>query len=107
MSKVIDVNEGNFDQEIIKAGNLAVVDFGADWCAPCKKLHPIMNEIAEEYGDKIAVGYVDVGESRNVAQRYRVMSVPRLVFFKDGNPVDTIVGLVPKPKIVEKIESYL
>ena len=107
MSKVIDINEGNFDQEIINAGNLAVVDFGADWCSPCKKLHPIMDEIAEEYADRVAVGYVDVGESRTVAQKYAVMSVPRLVFFKNGNPVDTIIGLVPKPKIVEKIESHL
>ena len=107
MSHIIELNEGNFQAEILNTKKLAVVDFGADWCQPCKKIHPIMSELADEYGEKLKVGYVDVGHQKTIAQQYAVMSVPQLVFFKNGRPVGTIIGLVSKPKIQEKIENHI
>lgn len=107
MSDVISISDNNLKTEILDSDVLAVIDFGAEWCAPCKKIHPIMAELAAEYKGRLKVGYVDVGLTPGIAQQYAVMSVPRLVFFKDGKPVDTIIGLVPKPKIVNKIEKYL
>ena len=107
MSEVVDITEANFESEILQAGLLTVIDFGATWCAPCKKLHPIMHEIASEYNGKLKVGYCDVGIAPAVAQKYAVMSVPQLIFFKEGKPVETVVGLLPKDKIIKKIEAHL
>jgi len=107
MSDVLDINETNFKSEILESDKLAIVDFGAEWCEPCKKIHPMMQELAMDYNNKVKMGYVDVGVSPGVAQQYAVMSVPRLVFFKGGRPVDTIIGLVPKNKIDEKIQANI
>ncbi len=107
MSEVVKITEENFEREILTSGNLSVIDFGAEWCAPCKKLHPIMKELANEYRGKLKVGYCDVGVAPSIAQKYAVMSVPQLIFFKEGKPVETVVGLLPKDKIISKIESHL
>jgi len=107
MSQVISITADNFDAEILNSSSLSVIDFGAEWCQPCKKLHPIMKEIAAQYNGKLKVGYCDVGVVPALAQRYAVMSVPQLIFFKDGIPVETVVGLLPKEKIVSKIEGHL
>ena len=107
MSEVMNIDESNFKSEILDSQVLAVVDFGAEWCAPCKKIHPLMAELSVEYNNKVKMGYVDVGVSPGVAQQYAVMSVPRLVFFKEGKPVDTIIGAVPKSKIDEKIKANI
>ena len=107
MAGVLSITEENFEREVLNSNTLTVIDFGAEWCAPCKKLHPIMAEIASEYGSKIKVGYVDVGITPQIAQRYAVMSVPQLIFFKEGKPMETVVGLNSKQKIMDKIEYYL
>ena len=107
MSEVVTITEDNFESEVLGADLLAVIDFGAAWCAPCKKLHPIMHDIAGEYNGKLKVGYCDVGVSPSVAQKYAVMSVPQLIFFKQGKPVETVVGLLPKDKIMNKIDAHL
>ncbi|NQS96904.1 MAG: thioredoxin fold domain-containing protein [candidate division Zixibacteria bacterium] len=107
MSEVINITDANFKEEVLDSDVLTVLDFGAEWCAPCKKLHPIMAEIASEFNGKVKIGYIDVGVAPRIAQKYAVMSVPRLIFFKDGKPIETVVGLIPKPKIIEKMDSYL
>lgn len=104
---MIHVKDADFEQEVLKADTLVAVDFGATWCGPCKKIEPIMEELSGEYEGKVKVRKVDVGEAPGVAQTYRVLSVPQVLFFKDGQVVDTIVGLVPKPKIVEKFEKHM
>ncbi len=86
---------------------LTVIDFGATWCGPCKKLHPIMAELANEYAGKIRVFYIDVGESTKVAQKYQVFSVPQVMFFKNGERLATINGLQAKGKIAEQINKLL
>ncbi len=107
MSAVPTLNDAQFETEIERCDRLAVVDFGATWCGPCKKLHPIMAELAQEYGAQVKIAEVDVGENPQVAQKYAVISVPQLLFFYQGLLVDRIVGLTPKPKIKEKIEQHL
>ena len=107
MSELLDLNNDNFQSEVLEAGVLTVVDFGAEWCAPCKKLHPIMEEIADEMEGKVKVGYLDVGVNPQVAQQYAVMSVPRLIFFKDGKPMESVVGFIPKEKILNIVQRHV
>ena len=107
MSKVVKITDENFSQEVLDSQQLTIIDFGAEWCAPCKKLHPIMEEIAGEYDGKVKVGYVDVGVAPAIAQKYAVMSVPQIIFFKSGRPVETVVGFLAKPKIEDKLNSHL
>ncbi len=107
MSGLVKIGDDKFDAEVVHSDCLALVDFGATWCGPCKKLHPIMKELAHEYVGKIKVFEVDVGDSPQTAMKYGVTSVPQLLFFKDGKVKETIVGLLPKSKIEEKIERHL
>lgn len=107
MSGMLKVNDSDFEAEVLQSDKLTLVDFGATWCGPCKKLHPIMEEIGTEQADKLKVVEVDVGESPQTALKYGVTSVPQLLFFEKGEVKETIVGLLPKSKIEEKIDQYL
>ncbi|MCX6639288.1 MAG: thioredoxin [bacterium] len=104
---VTQINDSQFEKEVIQSDRLSVIDFGAEWCGPCKKLHPIMDELAAELGSSVNIFYIDVGVSPQVAQTYAVISVPQVLFFKGGQVVDRVVGLLPKPKLKEKIEQHL
>ena len=107
MSSMKKVGDAEFNDEVVASDRLTLVDFGADWCGPCRKLHPIMDELANEYNDQIKICEVDVGDSPQTAMKFGITSVPQLLFFKNGIVKDTIVGLLPKSKIEEKIEKYL
>ncbi len=107
MSSMGKVGNADFEAEVISSGKLTLVDFGAEWCGPCKKLHPVMNALAAEFGDRIKVVEVDVGVSPEIAMKFGITSVPQLLFFKDGMVRESVVGLLPKSKIVEKIEQYI
>ncbi len=106
MSATLKVGDDQFEEEVIKSDLLTVVDFGAEWCGPCKKLHPIMAELSEEMAGKVKIVEVDVGVSPQNAQKFAVISVPQLLFFKNGEVVERVVGVLPKAKIIEKIESH-
>ncbi len=96
----------NFDEII--SGNLPVmVDFWAVWCGPCRVLSPTVDEIAEEYAGKVEVAKCNVDDADEVAMKYRVMSIPTLLFFKDGQVVDKSVGLVSKDEIVERLSKLV
>lgn len=101
------VNDATFDQEVTNANGLVIVDFGATWCGPCKKLDPILEELAVEYGDKVKIRKVDVGEAPGVAQKYQVLSVPRVLFFRDGMVREQITGLVSKQRLIERFDEHL
>ncbi len=101
------VSDATFDQEVTSAEGLIVVDFGADWCSPCKKLDPIMEELAGEYKGRVKVRKLDVSESPQVAQRFRVLSVPQVLFFQDGRVVEQVTGVMPKGQLVEKFDLHL
>ncbi len=101
------VQDNSFEPEVLQSDRLTVVDFGAEWCGPCKKLTPILEEIGIEYGEQLKIVEVDVGEAPETAMKYGVTSIPQLLFFKDGIVKATMVGLNPPGKIKQNIEKYL
>lgn len=101
---VVNIDSNNFDAEIMQEERITILKFGATWCGPCKKLDPIIDEISEENSD-IKVGYVNIDNERQLAIKFAVLSVPTTLFFKGGKVMDTIVGLVPKAKILATVEK--
>ena len=106
MSNAIDVNESNFKEEVIEAGTTVLVDFWATWCGPCRKLGPVLDEIASELGEKVKIVKVNTDENINIAKEYSISGLPSLLVFKNGEPVERMVGLMPKSTIVGNIEKH-
>ncbi len=104
---LIEVNDGNFDAEVVNSAEPVLVDFSAEWCGPCKRLAPVVEEIAAEYAGRLKVAHLDIDSAQATAARYGVMSVPTLLFLKGGRVRDQIMGYVPKEKLIEKIERIL
>ena len=92
---------------LLESKKLVVVDFWATWCGPCRMLSPILDELAEEMEDVIDVVKVNVDDADEIAAQYRIMSIPTLIFFKNGKMVDKTVGAMPKNALVEKIKANL
>jgi len=100
------ITDSNFEQTI-KDNPVALVDFWATWCGPCRALAPIIEEIAAEYNGRVLVGKLDVDESPQTAENFNVYSIPTMIVFKDGVEVDRLVGLCPKPHITEALTKHL
>lgn len=107
MAKYIDVTDANFKAEVLEANQPVFVDFWAVWCGPCRMLAPVFEELSEEYGDRIKFVKVNVDEVTESVATYGIMSIPTLMLFKGGQPQETLVGVQPKDKLVELLESYL
>ena len=107
MSDVLHVNDDNFETEVTQSDIPVLVDFSATWCGPCKKLDPIVEEIATEYKGRLKVAHVDVDKAQGSARKFGVMSVPTVLFMKDGQVKGTQIGLAPKEKMVEKLGALL
>ena len=107
MSKVFEVTETNFDQEVAKSDVLVLIDFWAAWCGPCRMIAPFVEEASAEYDGKLKVGKVDVDNNQKIASQYSIMSIPALMFFKNGEVVDQIIGAVPKKTLFDKIDNLL
>lgn len=105
MAGVMEVNDGTFDAQILKASKPVLVDFAASWCPPCKILEPIIKEVAATVGDKAIVAHLDIDESRDTANRYGVLSVPTMIFFKGGKEQARLVGVNQKQTILAKINE--
>ncbi|MDB8790051.1 thioredoxin [Romboutsia sp. 1001216sp1] len=103
MSKIIDST--NFEQEV--NDGVVVVDFFATWCGPCKMLAPIFEQLSVEMKDDAKFVKVDIDKSLEIARKYMISSVPTMMIFKDGKPVDTMVGFMPKESIKSKVESHI
>ena len=92
---------------LLESDKLVIVDFWAVWCGPCRMLSPLLDEVEEEMADKITVVMVNVDDADEIAMRYRIMSIPTLLFFKNGQLVDKTVGAMPKSTLVDKINANL
>ena len=104
---VINVANDTFDQEVLKASTVVMVDFWATWCGPCKIVAPVVEELAREYEGKAKFAKVNTDENADLASRYNIRGIPTLIFFKDGEIKDQIVGAVPKAQLKSKIDSLL
>ena len=98
-------NDANFASDVLEAKELVVVDFYADWCGPCKMMAPIIDELANQYTD-VKIGKLNVDDSPQTSKNYRVMSIPTILLIKDGQVVESIVGLVSKAQLVDKINAH-
>jgi len=106
MSNFTAVTDATFVTEIEEHKGLAVVDFWATWCGPCRMIAPILDQLASEYNGKAKVVKVDVDTNQQTAMRFNVRSIPSILFFKDGKHVDTIVGAVPKSHLERKFAEH-
>jgi thioredoxin 1 len=107
MSLVKEVNDETFGEEVEQAEGVAMVDFWAAWCMPCRLVAPIVDQLAHEYEGQVTVAKVDVDSSQRTAMRFNVRSIPSILFFKDGEHVDTVIGAVPKRALEAKIKEHL
>ena len=105
--KLVEVTDANFGDEVERADGLAIVDFWAAWCGPCRMVAPVIEQLADEYEGKIKVTKLDVDANQQTAARFNIRSIPSILFFKDGQHVDTVVGAVPKPHLERKIQEHL
>lgn len=104
---LLHFTDDSFENEVLKYEGVALVDFWAPWCGPCQALGPVIEEISNEYEGKAKVGKVNVDEEREVAEKYMVMSIPSIMIFKNGELVDTLVGLRPKEDYLDALDSKL
>ena len=106
-SNVVTVTDDTFPTEIEGHDGLAMVDFWAEWCGPCRMVAPVDGELADEFSGRVRVGKLDVDENQATSIRFGVRSIPSILFFKGGKHVDTVVGAVPKAHLQQKIEQHL
>ncbi len=107
MAKPVVLTDATFEEMVEKRKGVMLVDFWAEWCGPCKMIAPIVEQIAEENADKLTVGKLDVDANGETAMKFGVMSIPTLILFKDGEPVERLVGYRPKEQLMAKIRPHL
>ena len=107
MSDIMLLNDSNFDTEVESNSKPVMVDFYADWCAPCQLLGPRVEEVALEYKDKVTVGKFNVDQSLTIPMRFGIQGIPTVLFFKNGELVDRVVGLVPREELAGRLDSLL
>ncbi len=107
MSKPITVNDNTFQKEVLESPVPVLVDFWAPWCAPCRIIAPVVEEIAREYAGLLKVAKLNTDENSETAMRYQIMGIPTLGIFVNGQMVDQIVGAYPKEHIVQKLNKYI
>ncbi len=105
--KPLEIGDADFNQEVLEAEDLVLVDFWAPWCGPCKMVAPVVEELAKEFAGKVKVVKVNVDENTDSPSRYGVMSIPTLILFKDGEALETMVGFKPKDELADKIKAHL
>lgn len=103
----LEITDSNFEELVLKSDKPVLVDFWAEWCGPCRMVGPVVEEIAKEYEGKAIVGKLNVDNNPKVATEFGIMSIPALLFFKNGQVVDKQVGAVPKHVLVNKLEGQL
>lgn len=104
---VLAITEANFDELVLNSLKPVIIDFWAEWCGPCRMVAPIIEEIAAEYEGKAVIGKCDVDDNTEIATKFSIRNIPTMLFIKNGELVDKLVGAVPKEQIVEKLEAIL
>ena len=107
MSKPVKVTDSTFESEVVNASTPVLVDFWAEWCGPCKMIAPVLDELATELDGKLTIGKLDVDHNPDTAMAFGVMSIPTLLLFKDGKPVERIVGFQQKAQLKKHLETHL
>ena len=107
MSKPVEIEEKTFDEKVLQAELPVLVDFWAPWCGPCRMVSPVVEELSEDYDGQVSFFKVNVDEAPKVASRYGIMSIPTLMLFKKGEPVDTIIGFRPKEELKKSLDMAL
>lgn len=104
---IVQVTDADFKQRVVDSQGLTIVDFWAEWCAPCRMIAPILEELANEYAGKVTIAKLNVDENPQTAVRFGIRSIPTLLFFRGGERVDQVIGAVPRGVIQSKIGTYL
>ena len=102
----LELTDTNFQQEVINSDKLSVVDFWAEWCGPCRAIGPVIEDLSKEYDGKVKVGKVNVDNNPQVSLNYGITSIPAILFIKNGEVVDKLIGAQPKSNFVKKIEAH-
>ncbi|MBI4286442.1 MAG: thioredoxin [Chloroflexi bacterium] len=105
--KTVPVTDADFDQKVLKAATPVLVDFWAAWCGPCRMVAPVLEELAEEYKDKMVVAKLNVDQNAKTTAKYHVMSIPTMLLFKNGQLVTSVVGYKPKAELKKNLDSAL
>jgi len=107
MSNELQLTDANFDKTVMESELPIIVDFWAPWCGPCRFVGPILSELAEERASSLKVGKLNVDDNRATAEKFQITGIPTIILFKNGQPVERIVGALPKPMLEQAIEKHL
>ena len=103
----LNVTDATFEEVVMKSDKLVMVDFWAEWCGPCRMVGPVVEQLGDEYPDVLVASKLDVDSNPAIARKYRVMNIPTILFFKNGEQVDKVVGAVPKAKLEEVVQKHI
>ena len=107
MAEILNTTDAKFTDTVSESDKLVVVDMWAEWCGPCKMMEPVLEEIAEEYSDKLKVVKLNIDQNQDTPLKFGVMNIPTLIFFRDGKEIDRVIGAFPKKQLLNRIEPHL
>ena len=107
MAEIVNTTDADFANTVSESDKVVLVDMWAEWCGPCKMMEPVLEQIAEEYSDKIKVAKLNIDHNQDTPQKFNVMNIPTLILFRNGEEIARIVGALPKKQLLSKLEPHL